>query len=152
MGPKHKFFIIDVWEMRTVYVSHVDIQGTKSALRVGNYDVCTILVYHCMRQIVIHYEGLNLRLHVLVPGACEKWRSAWYTLFAHASIIMLTATSKWYFFGYSLVLWWWFYHMNLWFLCTFRHSMHDLQYLIQILTWLAVLMNYPEVLFKAPID
>ena len=69
--------------MRTVYVSHDDIQGTKSAIRVGNYDVCQILLYHCMRQTVIHYEGLNLRFHVLVPGVCEKRRNAWYTLFAH---------------------------------------------------------------------
>ena len=52
--------------MRTVYASHDDIQGTKSTIRVSNYDVCKILLYHCMRQTVIHYEGLKLRLHVYV--------------------------------------------------------------------------------------
>ena len=66
----------------------------------------------------------------------ENIRSLLPSVFKHTAwVTMLTATNKWYFFRYSLVL----YGDNdlkLWFHCTFRHVLRDLQYLKWILTWL----------------
>ena len=89
-------------------------------------DTYVCYYHHCMKL----YQKVSRVCCCLYYYECAAW------------VTMPTATNEWYFFWYSLVLWWyWFYHTNFWFHCTFRRSARDLQYLIQILTWLVVKKN-----------
>ena len=83
------------------------------------------LTHHCLHW---GWEGGEERLgndtvisHHAMSNLCTR-------------VTMPMATNEWYFFQYSLVLWWWF----IWSPCTFRHSARDLQHLIRILVWLVV--------------